>query len=61
MNLKAGWGLKYLLLLLPRYKSHINVRTGKVNIAHISKSRVGIVNLVTSATTPNVSHKGSKM
>ena len=66
MNLRAGWGLKYLLLftcyfLLPRHKSHINVRTGKLKITQISKSRVKIVNLATSATTTYISHKRSKL
>ena len=61
MNLRAGSGLKYLLLLQPRHKSHINVRTGKLKITQISKSRVKIVNLATSATTTYISHKRSKL
>ena len=60
MNLRTGLGIKYQLLFLPRHKSRINVRTGKLNITHKSNSRVWIVNLATFATTTYISYKRDK-
>ena len=59
MNLRAGWGLKYLLLLLPRHKSHINVLL-LLPITHESKSGVGALNPATFATMRYMSHKRNK-
>ena len=74
MNLRTWWGLKYLLLLLPRHKSHINVllllprRTSQINVTkcklnntHSSECGVGVLKPATSATTKYMSHKRNKM
>ena len=60
MNLRTWWGLKYLLLLLPRHKSHINVLL-LLPITHESKSGVEVVNTATFATTTYISHKRNKV
>ena len=51
MNLKTGWGLKYLLLLLPRHTTQINVKTGKLKFTHQGKGGVGVEKPATFATT----------
>ena len=54
---KGGFWLKYLLLLLPRHTTQINVRTGKLKIKHEPKSRVGVKIPATFATMTYISHE----